>query len=56
MNTLLGMSNVYSLYNEYVDAPYSSPNYKGNSVKRGGNPKEIAKRRTKNKNKKTHRR
>lgn len=29
--------------------------YKGSSIKIGGNPKAIAKRRKKNKNKKTHR-
>lgn len=30
--------------------------YKGNSTKEGSNPKAIAKRRKRNKNKKTHRR
>lgn len=30
--------------------------YKGNSTKEGSNPKTIAKRRKRNKNKKTHRR
>ena len=57
MKTLLGMSNIFQLYNEYVNVPYSSPyggNYKGHSVKNGKNPKDIAKRRAKNKNKKTH--
>lgn len=29
--------------------------YKGSSTKRGNNPKQIAKRRKRNKNKKTHR-
>lgn len=31
-------------------------NYKGSSTKEGSNPKVIAKRRKRNKNKKTHRR
>lgn len=56
MNTLFGMSDIFQLYNEYVNAPYSEGNYKGHSVKNGKNPKDIAKRRAKNKNKKTHRR
>lgn len=57
MNTLFGMSDVFQLYNEYVNVPYSpfGGNYKGHSVKNGKNPKDIAKRRVKNKNKKTHR-
>jgi len=58
MNTLFGMSDIFALYNACVNVPYSSPfggNYKGHSVKSGKNPKEIAKRRAKNKNKKTHR-
>ena len=59
MNTLFGMSNIFQFYDEYVNVPYSSPyggNYKGHSVKYGKNPKDIAKRRAKNKNKKTHHR
>ena len=36
--------------NIFIDAKY-----KGSSVKIGGNPKAIAKRRKRNKNKKTHR-
>ena len=58
MNTLFGKSDVFQLYNQYVNLP-NSPfvgNYKGHSVKNGKNPKEIARRRAKNKNKKTHRR
>lgn len=57
MNTLFGMSNVFQLYNEYVSVPYSPlGNCRCHSVKNGKNPKDIAKRRAKNKNKKTHRR
>ena len=57
MNTLIGMSDVFQLYNQYVNVPNSpfGGNYKGHSVKNGKNPKEIARRRAKNKNKKTHR-
>jgi hypothetical protein len=57
MSTLFGMSNVFQLYNEYVNVPYSPlGNCRCHSVKNGKNPKDIAKRRAKNKNKKTHRR
>ena len=57
MNTLIRMYDVYQLYNQYVNLPNSpfGGNYKGHSVKNGKNPKEIARRRAKNKNKKTHR-
>lgn len=49
------------LYKEvFKDSPYetissTSTIYKGNSTKEGSNPKAIAKRRKRNKNKKTHR-
>ena len=57
MNISFGISNVFALYNECVNVPYSpfGGNYKGHSVKNGNNPKDTAKRRAKNKNKKTHR-
>ena len=47
---------VYSAYirRNVPNSPFGG-NYKGHSVKNGKNPKDIAKRRAKNKNKKTHR-
>lgn len=45
------ISNMFSMYNTPIPK-YS--NYKGNSTKHGCNSKDIAKRRLKNKNKKTH--
>ena len=51
------LDGIYEMFSSYVNVPYSSPfggNYKGHSVKNGKNPKDIAKRRAKNKNKKTH--
>lgn len=55
------MGNFYDkdgVYHE-VEEEYQFVNqkrYKGSSTKEGGSHKEIAKRRKKNKNKKTHRR
>ena len=44
MNTLFGMSDVFQLYNEYVNVPYSpfGGNYKGHSIKKDKKPKDIA--------------
>ncbi len=53
------MMTVYELFNPYVDGwcrHINNTSYKGSSTKSGNNPKNIAKRRKKNKNKKTHRR
>lgn len=53
------INDVYYIHNFYKDKfiPNISPiPYKGSSTKSGNNPKDIAKRRKKNKNKKTHRR
>lgn len=45
MNTLFEMSNVFALYNECVNVPYSpfGGNYKGHSVKNGKKPERLCK-------------
>ena len=50
------LGGIYEMFNTCVNVPNSpfGGNYKGHSVKNGKNPKDIAKRRAKNKNKKTH--
>jgi hypothetical protein len=50
------LGGIYEMFNICVNVPNSpfGGNYKGNSVKSGNNPKTIAKRRAKNKNKKTY--
>ena len=50
------LGGIYEMFNSYVNVPNSpfGGNYKGSSVKSDNNPKTIAKRRAKNKNKKTH--
>lgn len=54
------MKNLFSVYAEFekdlINNSINKYPYKGSSTKSGNNPKDIAKRRKKNKNKKTHRR
>ena len=54
---LFNLDGIYTLFNTAVNVPNSpfGGNCKLHSVKGGNNPKEVAKRRAKNKNKKTHR-
>ncbi len=55
------MGNYYDVNGVYHEIPMpelmplGTQSYKGSSTKSGSNPKAIAKRRKKNKNKKTHR-
>lgn len=53
---MFNLDGIYTMFNSCVNVPNSpfGGNYKGHSVKNGKNPKDIAKRRAKNKNKKTH--
>lgn len=53
---LFNLDGIYTLFNTAVNLPNSpfGGNCKLHSVKNGNNPKEVAKRRAKNKNKKTH--
>ena len=55
---IFNLGGIYEMFNSCVNVPNSpfGGNYKGHSVKNGKNPKDIAKRRAKNKNKKTHKR
>ena len=51
------MVELFNVTDKYITTkPYSrGTSYKGNSTKKGNNPKAIKARRKKNKNKKTHR-
>ena len=55
MKDLLGPHTLREMFIMYNTPTPKYSNYKGNSTKHGSNSKDIAKRRLRNKNKKTHR-
>ena len=55
MKELFGPQTLRGMFVMYNTPIPKYSNYKGNSTKHGSNCKDIAKRRLKNKNKKTHR-
>lgn len=55
MKELFGPQTLREMFVMYNTPIPKYSNYKGNSTKHGNNSKDVAKRRLKNKNKKTHR-